>query len=84
MQQLYMCHMCISPGTGRRHNTPLKSIPVGEAFECIRMDIKEMNVSKKWQLICFSASRLLNEMPRGVCSPCHHSCTLPGRSDMET
>ena len=47
MQQLYMCHMCISPGTGRRHNTPLKSIPVGEAFECIRMDIKEMNVSKK-------------------------------------
>ena len=34
-------------GQGRRHCPPLKSIPVGEAFECIGMDYKEMDISTR-------------------------------------
>ena len=45
------CSNCVTrasvQGQGRRHNSPLKSIPISEAFECVRMDLKEMDVSKK-------------------------------------
>ena len=42
------CVTCASvQGQGRRHIPPLKSIPVGEAFECIGMDFKEMDMSKR-------------------------------------
>ena len=34
-------------GQGRRHCPPLKRIPVGEAFECIGMDYKEMDISTR-------------------------------------
>ena len=34
-------------GQERRHTPPLKSIQVGEASECTRMDLKEMDMSKE-------------------------------------
>lgn len=36
--------MCISAGTGEKTHPSFKSIPVGEAFKCIGM---EMDMSKK-------------------------------------
>ena len=42
------CVTCASvQGQGRRHNPPLKSIPVGEPFECIGMGFKEMDISSE-------------------------------------
>jgi len=42
------CITCVSvQGQGRRHNPPLKSIPVGEPFECVGIDFKEMDISSK-------------------------------------
>ena len=42
------CVTCLSTqGQERRPRPPLKSIPVGEPFECIGMDFKEFDVSDK-------------------------------------
>ena len=42
------CVACLSTqGQERRPRPPLKSIPVGEPFECVGMDFKEFDVSKE-------------------------------------
>ena len=42
------CVTCLSTqGQERRPRPPLKSIPVGEPFECIGMDFKEFDVSER-------------------------------------
>ena len=42
------CVVCLSTqGQDRRPRPPLKSIPVGEPFECVGMDFKEFDVSNK-------------------------------------
>ena len=42
------CVVCLSTqGQERRPQPPLKSIPVGEPFECVGMDFKEFDVSNK-------------------------------------
>ena len=42
------CVTCLSTQGQERHPRPsLKSIPVGEPFECIGMDFKEFDVSEK-------------------------------------
>ena len=40
------CVVCVSTqGQKRQKKPPLKSIPVGEPFECLSMDFKEMDLS---------------------------------------
>ena len=63
------CIVCASvQGQGRRAYPPLKSIPVGEPFECIGMDFKQMDVSRHGYRYGLGVSRLFVEMVRGVSS----------------
>ena len=63
--QLYVT--CASAqGQKRRHAPPLQSIPVGEPFECLEMDFKEMDVSNQGNRYALVLQDYLTKWP-GVC-----------------
>ena len=41
-----MCDLCVSTRTRTLRETPLVSIPIGDAFECVGMDFIELECSK--------------------------------------
>ena len=71
------CVTCASvQGQGRRHTPPLKSIPVGEAFECVGMDFKEMDVSKKGNRYALVFQDYLTKWPEVFAVPDRAATTV--------
>ena len=58
-----MCNLSINTGTGKTSLTPLKTIPVGEPFKCIGMDLKEFDVSEKGNRYALVFQEYLTKWP---------------------
>ena len=62
-----LCVTCASAqGHKRRHTPPLQSIPVGEPFECLGMDFKEMDVSNHGNRYALVLQDYLTKWPEAV------------------
>ena len=74
------CELCITcasaQGQKRRQNPPLQSIPVGEPFECLGMDFKEMDPSHEGNRYALVLQDYLTKWPEVFAVPERTASTI--------
>jgi len=71
------CITCTSvQSQGRRHKTPLKSIPVGEPLECVRINFKDMDITSKGNRYALVFQDYLTKWPEVFAVPDRTATTV--------